>query len=62
MKRIKRFLFVFVMGMIALPSMAFFAKVARDQRLKGSGESDEKNMNEKLRDSKVTLDKATAKI
>jgi hypothetical protein len=62
MKRIKRYLFIFVMGMIALPGMSFFAKMARVQRLKSTGESDEKSMSEKRRSSKATLDKSTSKV
>ena len=62
MKRIKRYLFVFVMGMIALPGMEFFAKVARTRRPKGIGESGEKSMPEKQKDSKGTPDKATPKV
>jgi hypothetical protein len=60
MKRLKRYLFVFIMGMMALPGMAFFSKIARVQRRKGTGEGEEKSMNEKPRDSKATLEKANA--
>ena len=39
MNKIKRYLFIFVMGMMALPSMEFFAKIARVLRRRGTGES-----------------------
>ena len=38
MNKIKRYLFIFVMGRAAFPGMEFFAKIARVLRRRGTGE------------------------
>jgi hypothetical protein len=59
MDKVKRYLLIFGMGMITIPGILFLAKVARHRFYKGSGERVDKSMYEKLRESKVALDKAT---
>ena len=62
MDKVRRFLLIFGMGMIAIPGILFLARISRLRYHNSTGEWADKGMYEKLRESKVALDKATMLI
>lgn len=59
MDKVKKFVIIFGMGVIALPGILFLAKVSGLRRRRNTGECADKSMYEKLRETKTALDKAT---
>ncbi len=62
MEKVRLYVLIFGMGIIALPGFLFLAKVAKLRYRRGESGSEDKSMYEKLRDSKIALDKATSLI
>jgi hypothetical protein len=59
MDKVKKYVIIFGIGVIALPGILFLAKVSGLRRLKRMDKGADKSMHEKLRETKMALDKAT---
>jgi len=62
MDKVRRFILIFSMGMITIPGILFLARISRLRCRNGTGQWADKGMYEKLRETKVALDKATMLI